>query len=103
MNNLTIEQRNRIFKYAPEGYDWSAKSSSQLWRAFNKRPHRCFFIDSITGLSDNEGFWDAFIDDPAEKPPTPGKPIGCFTDISVSWIDSLITRPTDEELETLKK
>lgn len=82
MNNLSIEQRARIFQAAPEGYDWAAMDESYLWCAYENCPR----IDLTSST------WCGHC-----------VPLIGLDGFKVYWQQSLVTRPTDEELETLKK
>lgn len=86
MNNLSIEQRARIFQNAPEGYDWAAMDGTYLWCAYKKRP----YMDS-----DSSMWWPQRYDDFIDLPG--------LEDIKIEWQQSRVTRPTNEELKTLYK
>lgn len=86
MNNLTIEQRARIFQTAPEGYDWAAMDECFEWWAYDDKPLMVLFYMVWWPFGDADG-WRLYDLD----------------DIEIDWRHSLVTRPTDEEINSFNQ
>jgi len=83
MNKVTIEDRIRIFKHVPAAYNWAAKDEDGRWFCFLEKPMMLTHYPMwwhVTALQ--------LHNDAAHG-------------VSIDWRESLITRPTNEEIKNI--